>query len=220
MTSGHEALPGGRRADLRSARRELALTLLLGAAGAGLIVLASRRGWAQVQTIPPRPLPASRVTVTGSALVPYAEALALAGLATLAAVLASRGLARRAHRRAAGLDRREPGCVSLHGVQRGRHLSGELERRPGYRGRRLGYGRQRVGDICRPERRLRGRACDVQCCRLAGTGRDRCARDDRRGRPGRLAGRPDGGDVEPVRLTGRRRPPCRRSRPRHRRPAG
>ena len=95
MTSGHEALPGGRRADLRSARRELALTLLLGAAGAGLIVLASRRGWAQVQTIPPRPLPASRVTVTGSALVPYAEALALAGLATLAAVLASRGLARR-----------------------------------------------------------------------------------------------------------------------------
>jgi hypothetical protein len=54
-----------------------------------------RQGWAQVLTNPPKPLPASQVNVTGSALVPYAGALALAGLATLAAVLASRGLARR-----------------------------------------------------------------------------------------------------------------------------
>ncbi len=69
--------------------------MLLGAAGAGLVFLASRQGWAHVRTIPPKPLPASRVTVTGAALVPYADALALAGLATLAAVLASRGLARR-----------------------------------------------------------------------------------------------------------------------------
>jgi uncharacterized membrane protein (TIGR02234 family) len=95
MTSGHERQSGGLHADLRSARRQLVLTLVLGAAGAGLIFLATRQGWAQVQTIPPKPLPASRVAVTGSALVPYAEALAVAGLATLAAVLASRGLARR-----------------------------------------------------------------------------------------------------------------------------
>lgn len=95
MTSGQESRSGGMRGATRSGRRELMLALLLGAAGAGVVFLASRQGWAQVRTIPPRPLPASEVTVTGSALVPYAGALALAGLATLAAVLASRGLARR-----------------------------------------------------------------------------------------------------------------------------
>ena len=79
----------------RSPRQELTLALLLGAAGAGLIFLATRQGWAQVRTTPPRPLPASLVTVTGAALVPVADALALASLATLAAVLASRRLVRR-----------------------------------------------------------------------------------------------------------------------------
>jgi uncharacterized membrane protein (TIGR02234 family) len=59
------------------------------------VFLASRQGWAQVHTTPPSPLPPSRVTVTGAALVPYADALVVAGLATLAAVLASRGFARR-----------------------------------------------------------------------------------------------------------------------------
>jgi uncharacterized membrane protein (TIGR02234 family) len=73
----------------------LALAILLGAAGAGLVFLACRQGWAQVRTVPPKPLPASQVTVTGSGLVPYSGALVLAGLATLGAVLACRGLARR-----------------------------------------------------------------------------------------------------------------------------
>jgi uncharacterized membrane protein (TIGR02234 family) len=86
---------GSRQGGPRLARRELAVALLLGAVGAGLIFLASRQGWAQVRTSPPAPLPASRVTVSGGALVPYAEALVVAGLATLAAVLASRGLLRR-----------------------------------------------------------------------------------------------------------------------------
>src|SRR5271166_4877080 len=95
MTSGPERQPGGLRVQRASARRELVLTLLLGAAGTGLVFLASRQGWAEVRTIPPKPLPASRVIVAGSALVPYADALALAGLATLAAVVASRRLARR-----------------------------------------------------------------------------------------------------------------------------
>jgi uncharacterized membrane protein (TIGR02234 family) len=95
MTSGQDSRSGGIRGATRSSRRELTLALLLGAAGAGIVFLASRQGWAQVRTIPPKPLPASQVTVTGSALVPYSGALALAGLATLAAVLASRGLARR-----------------------------------------------------------------------------------------------------------------------------
>jgi uncharacterized membrane protein (TIGR02234 family) len=75
------------------------MTLLLGAAGAGLALLATRQSWAQVRTSPPRPLPASLVTVTGATLVPYADALALAGLASLAAVLATR----RAWRRVSGM---------------------------------------------------------------------------------------------------------------------
>jgi uncharacterized membrane protein (TIGR02234 family) len=105
MSSGLERQPGARslrspRLRLRgwgqrSPRQELWLALLLGALGAGLIFLATRQAWAQIRTIPPKPLPASTVTVTGAALVPYADALVVAGLATLAAVLASKGLLRR-----------------------------------------------------------------------------------------------------------------------------
>jgi uncharacterized membrane protein (TIGR02234 family) len=96
VTSGGETRSGRARGLLsRSPGQELTLTLLLGAIGAGLVFLASREAWAQVRTIPPRPLPASVVSVTGASLVPYADALVLAGLATLIAVLASRGLLRR-----------------------------------------------------------------------------------------------------------------------------
>ena len=110
MSSGLESQPGGRprrspwlalswrgSAGLaaRSPRQELWVALLLGAVGAGLVFLATRQGWAQIRTVPPKPLPASTVSVTGAALVPYADALVVAGLATLAAVLASKGLLRR-----------------------------------------------------------------------------------------------------------------------------
>ncbi len=78
-----------------SAGQSLALTLVLGAAGAGLVFLATRQGWAQVRSVPPRPLPVSVVSVTGAALAPFADALVLVGLASLAAVLATRGLLRR-----------------------------------------------------------------------------------------------------------------------------
>jgi uncharacterized membrane protein (TIGR02234 family) len=78
-----------------SAARELATTLLLGALGSGLVFLASRAGWAHVRSVPPRPLPASNVIVTGAQLLPYAGALVLAGLATLGAVVATRGAVRR-----------------------------------------------------------------------------------------------------------------------------
>lgn len=79
-----------------SPARELTATLLLGAVGAALVFLASHATWASVRTIPPRPLPASNVAVTGAQLVPYAGALVLAGLATLGAILATRGALRRA----------------------------------------------------------------------------------------------------------------------------
>jgi uncharacterized membrane protein (TIGR02234 family) len=77
-------------------RREFALVLLLSAAGAGLIVLAVRQPWAQAVFTEPRPLPAQDFSITGQALVPLAGALAIAALACLAAVIATRTVARRA----------------------------------------------------------------------------------------------------------------------------
>ena len=76
-------------------RREFGLVLLLGAVGAGLVVLAVRQTWAQAIFVPPRPLPAQDISVTGQQLVPLASALALAALACLAAVIATRSAARR-----------------------------------------------------------------------------------------------------------------------------
>ena len=77
-------------------RREFMLVLLLGAVGAGLVVLAVRQPWAQAIFVPPRPLPAQDFSVTGQELVPLASALALAALACLAAVIATRSVTRRA----------------------------------------------------------------------------------------------------------------------------
>lgn len=76
-------------------RRQYLLTLLLGAAGAGLVLLALRQSWAHVLTRAPAPLPSSATAVSGQALVPLAGALGVAALAGLAAVIATRGAARR-----------------------------------------------------------------------------------------------------------------------------
>jgi uncharacterized membrane protein (TIGR02234 family) len=77
-------------------RREFALVLLAGAAGAGLVVLALRQAWAHAVFSPPKPLPVQDIPVTGQQLVPLAGALALAALACLAAVIATRSVIRRA----------------------------------------------------------------------------------------------------------------------------
>jgi uncharacterized membrane protein (TIGR02234 family) len=76
-------------------RREFALVLLVAAAGVGLVVFATRQAWAQAVFTPPRPLPAQDISVTGQQLVPLASALAITGLACLAAVIATRSVARR-----------------------------------------------------------------------------------------------------------------------------
>ena len=88
------AEPLGTRRPAAGARREYLLTLLAGAVGAAIVLLAARQDWARVVTIEPHPLPASRVAVSGQDLVPAAGALGLAALAGLAAVLATRGLVR------------------------------------------------------------------------------------------------------------------------------
>jgi uncharacterized membrane protein (TIGR02234 family) len=80
---------------LHRSRREYAFGLALGAAGAGVVLLSARQGWARVATPAPAPLPASVVSVSGQDLVPLAGALALAALASLAAVIATRRLAHR-----------------------------------------------------------------------------------------------------------------------------
>jgi uncharacterized membrane protein (TIGR02234 family) len=76
-------------------RREFALVLTLGAVGAGLVVFAVRRTWAQAIFVSAHPLPAQDFSVTGQEVVPLASALALAALACLAAVIATRGVLRR-----------------------------------------------------------------------------------------------------------------------------
>jgi uncharacterized membrane protein (TIGR02234 family) len=76
-------------------RREYGLALLAGAVGAGLILLAVRQRWAQAVFTPPKPLAPQVVDVSGADLVPLAGALAVAALAGLAAVIATRGVVRR-----------------------------------------------------------------------------------------------------------------------------
>ncbi len=80
---------------MSSPRREYLAALLLGAAGAAVVLVAARQGWARVITIEPRPLPAVSVAVRGQDVLPAVGALGLAALAGLAAVLATRRLARR-----------------------------------------------------------------------------------------------------------------------------
>jgi uncharacterized membrane protein (TIGR02234 family) len=77
-------------------RREYGLVLLAGAVGAGLILLAVKQRWAEAVFTPPKPLSPQVVGVSGADLVPLAGALAVAGLAGLAAVIATRGVLRRA----------------------------------------------------------------------------------------------------------------------------
>jgi uncharacterized membrane protein (TIGR02234 family) len=88
--------PAGRTAGRHPAGREYRFALLAGAAGAAIILLAVRQRWAQAVFTPPKPLTPQVVNVSGVDLVPLAGALALAALAGLAAVIATRGALRRA----------------------------------------------------------------------------------------------------------------------------
>jgi len=80
---------------VRRTRRELALLLFSGAAGACLVLVAARQEFARVEVVPVHPLTATITRVSGQDLLPAASALALAALASMAAVLATRGVLRR-----------------------------------------------------------------------------------------------------------------------------
>jgi uncharacterized membrane protein (TIGR02234 family) len=81
---------------MSSPKREYGYALLVGAVGAGLVLLAMRAQWAQAVFTPQKPLTSQVVGVSGTDLVPVAGALGLAALAGLVAVIATRGVVRRA----------------------------------------------------------------------------------------------------------------------------
>jgi uncharacterized membrane protein (TIGR02234 family) len=82
--------------DRQRRRREFAVLLLAGTIGAGLVLLSARQEFARVEVVPLHPLPVTVTKLSGQDLLPAASALALAALASMAAVLATRGLLRRA----------------------------------------------------------------------------------------------------------------------------
>lgn len=76
--------------------RELALVVLICAAGAALVLYAATLTWA-VEVVPrPAPLPDERQEMTGSALVPYLVPLGWAAFAGALVLLATRGRWRQA----------------------------------------------------------------------------------------------------------------------------
>lgn len=87
--------PAGAAGAAASLRREYGIVLLTGAIGGALVLFAVRQRWAQAVFAMPRPLSPEVVNVSGADLVPLAGALALAALAGLAAVIATRGAVRR-----------------------------------------------------------------------------------------------------------------------------
>src|SRR6185437_11869208 len=92
MTSENNGAPGVSPARRR---RRFAVLLLAGVAGAGAVLLATRQVAAHVVVTAPRPLPTTVTPVRWQDLLPVVAALAVAALASMAAVLATRGWLRR-----------------------------------------------------------------------------------------------------------------------------
>ncbi|MEV8514714.1 Trp biosynthesis-associated membrane protein [Dactylosporangium sp. NPDC051484] len=75
-------------------RRGLAITAVACAAGAGLVLLAATRGWQDVITNQPAPLPPITEHRTGTEIAPWLPALGVVALAGAGALLATRAAAR------------------------------------------------------------------------------------------------------------------------------
>jgi Tryptophan-associated transmembrane protein (Trp_oprn_chp) len=83
------------RRDDVGRRRELAVAVLLCAAGAAAVLIATRQTWAVELTQRPAPLPELREEQTGGGLRPWLPALGWAALAGAGALLAVRRVVRR-----------------------------------------------------------------------------------------------------------------------------
>jgi len=160
------------------------LVLLAGAVGAGLVVLAVRQAWAHATFTPPRPLPAQDIAVTGQQLVPLASALALAALACLAAVIATRSVLRRA----VGVLLAVLGAATAVAVLASLRASAVLAaaRATALSGR-LHHERRALGGRGARDRHRRPRPCDLGRRALARGGHRRRGRDRAGGRGDRLA---------------------------------
>lgn len=82
------------RAAGRTPGRELTVSALACAVGAALMLFAAGRTWASAAVTLPPPLPGQQVTLTGGDLAPAVSGLGIAGLAALAGLVATRGMAR------------------------------------------------------------------------------------------------------------------------------
>jgi hypothetical protein len=78
----------------RPGRPGLAVTAVACAAGAGLILLAATRGWQDLVTVRPAPLPPVAEHRTGAQLAPWLPALGVVALAGAGALFATRAAAR------------------------------------------------------------------------------------------------------------------------------
>ncbi|MDQ7904574.1 Trp biosynthesis-associated membrane protein [Phytohabitans sp. ZYX-F-186] len=76
-------------------RRQIACTVLLCLAGAGLALFAATRTWTVDVVTRPEPLPSLRTPRTGGDLLPWLPPLAVVGLAGSGAIVATRRWARR-----------------------------------------------------------------------------------------------------------------------------
>ena len=208
-----------------TSRRQYGAAIVACVAGAGLALLALRQGWARVDYAAPRPLPSGSIPVSGQDLLLAAGALALAALACLAAIIATRGLARRV----AGLALAGLGAWIAVEVTQPLHAATVIAAASGQavagRPRRLAARRQ-LGD----QRQLafrrrsaadrRGQPGGPRQRSVAPARADRGGGGDRRWPPRRLARAQLGGDVGPVRPAGAASPERRPSadRPRSDRP--
>jgi hypothetical protein len=77
-----------------SPKRELAVAVILAAAGGALALFASSRTWAVIDTPRPPPLPTAHEEITGRDAVPWASAVSFVALAGGLALLAVRRVAR------------------------------------------------------------------------------------------------------------------------------
>ncbi len=155
----------------------------------------------------PKPLPSGSIPVTGQDLLPAASALALAALACLAAIIATRGLARRvaglAHGRAGRLDRRRGGPAGAgRDGDRGRVRAGVRRRAGRLAARRELRDQRKLAGQRRPAGDRRGQPGRAGQRSVAAGGGGRRARGGRGGPARGLARTALGGDVSQIRPVG------------------